>query len=155
MSDTIEILNSRLFPVNRATLFDAFANSQKLTLWWGPEGFTNHISTFDLKPGGIWLVTMTSDNGADFHNRWSFEEVVPSQMVRMTHHEPVHVFTLEMRFADDDGGARMSWCMQFDRTDENEAIQKFLHAANEQNFDRLGQLLEKDQSSTSNTGRTI
>jgi len=145
MTDTIEILNSRLFPVDRATLFDAFADPQKLALWWGPEGFSNTISAFDLRPGGDWLVTMTADNGTDFHNRWTFEEVTAGEMVRMTHHEPVHVFGLEMRFADDDRGARLSWRMLFDRTEDNEAMEKFLHAANEQNFDRLERLLEQGE----------
>jgi len=143
MTDTIEILNNRLFPVDRATLFDAFADPQKLALWWGPEGFRNTISAFDLKPGGAWLITMTADNGTDFQNRWTFEDVVAGELVKMTHHEPVHVFTLDMRIADDDQGARLSWCMRFDRTDENEAMEKFLHAANEQNFDRLERLLEQ------------
>ena len=143
MTDTIEIFNSRLFPVDRATLFDAFADPQKLALWWGPEGFVNTVSTFDLTPGGAWLITMTADNGTGFHNRWTFEDVVAGELVKMTHHEPVHVFTLEMRFADDDQGARLSWRMRFARTDENEAMEKFLHAANEQNFDRLERLLEQ------------
>ena len=143
MTETIEILNDRLFPVDRATLFDAFADPQKLALWWGPEGFSNSISAFDLKPGGQWLITMTADNGTDFHNRWIFDNVAAGEMVRMTHHEPVHVFTLEMRFADDDRGAHLSWRMVFDRTAENEAMEKFLHAANEQNFDRLERLLDQ------------
>lgn len=145
MTDKIEILNNRLFPVDRATLFVAFANPQKLALWWGPEGFTNTISVFDLKPGGSWLVTMTADNGTRYHNRWTFEEVVEGQTVRMTHHEPVHVFTLEMTFADKDRGTRLAWRMLFDRTDENEQMAKFLHAANEQNFDRLERLLERGE----------
>ncbi|AKH99475.1 hypothetical protein IMCC20628_00754 [Hoeflea sp. IMCC20628] len=146
MTETIEILNDRLFLVDPATLFDAFADPQKLAQWWGPEGFTNRISVFDLKPGGNWLVTMTADNGTEFHNHWTFEDVVTGEMVRMTHHEPVHVFKLEMRFADEDRSARLSWRMLFDRTDENEQMAKFLHAANEQNFDRLEQFLQKNES---------
>ena len=143
MSDSIEILNERLFPVDRATLFDAFADPAKLARWWGPEGFTNRISAFDLRPGGSWRVTMIADNGAEFHNLWTFEDVVASEAVTMTHHEPVHVFTLEMRFSDESRGARLCWRMLFDRTEENEQLEKFLHAANEQNFDRLERMLDQ------------
>lgn len=143
MSEILEILNDRLFPVDRATLFNTFADPEKLVQWWGPEGFSNTISAFDLKPGGLWLITMTADNGTEFHNRWTFEDVVEGRTVRMTHHEPVHVFTLEMHFAEEDGGARLSWRMLFDRTEESEQHEKFLHAANEQNFDRLERLLEQ------------
>ncbi|MCC0036602.1 MAG: SRPBCC domain-containing protein [Hoeflea sp.] len=145
MSGKLEILNDRLIPVDRATLFDAFADPAKLAAWWGPEGFSNTISAFDLKPGGHWLITMTADNSTEFHNRWTFEDVVEGQIVRMTHYEPVHIFTLEMRFADEDRGARLSWRMLFDRTAENEAMEKFLHAANEQNFDRLERLLKSNR----------
>ena len=145
MTKPIEIRNDRLFTVDRAMLYDAFADPQKLAAWWGPEGFTNHITAFDLKPGGHWLITMTADNGADFHNRWTFDDVVAGKKVRMTHHEPVHVFTLEMQFTDEDDGSRLSWCMLFERTDENEVLRKFLHAANEQNFDRLQRLLDQSE----------
>lgn len=142
MTDPIEIRNDRLFSVDRATLFGAFADPEQLAKWWGPEGFTNQITAFDLKPGGSWLVTMKADNGTDFHNRWTFEDVVIGETIRMTHHEPVHVFTLEMRFTDEDRGSRLSWRMLFDRTEENQAMEKFLHAANEQNLDRLERLLK-------------
>ena len=147
MAGKIEILNDRLFPVDRTVLFDAFADPRKLAQWWGPEGFSNTITAFDLKPGGQWRITMTADNGADFHNIWTFEDVVENRMVRMTHHEPVHVFTLEMRFAAESNAARLSWRMLFDRTDQNEQMEKFLHAANEQNFNRLERLLEQADSS--------
>jgi len=142
VTDKIEIRNERVFPVDRATLFDAFADPAKLIAWWGPEGFSNTISAFDLKPGGHWLITMTADNGTEFHNRWTFENVVEDQLIQMTHHEPVHVFTLEMTFTDEGQGAHLSWRMLFDRTAENEQLEKFLHAANEQNFDRLERLFQ-------------
>ncbi|WP_417408426.1 SRPBCC domain-containing protein [Hoeflea sp.] len=143
MSGSIEIRNERVFPVDRETLFAAFADPAKLAKWWGPEGFDNSISAFDLKPGGQWLITMTADTGAAYHNRWSFEEVIPGQTIRMTHHVPMHVFTLDMTFTDAGQCARLSWRMIFDRTDENQEMQPFLHAANEQNFDRLERLLQK------------
>jgi len=144
MTDKIEILNERLFLVDRATLFNAFADPEQLKHWWGPEGFTNEISMFDLSTGGCWLVTMRADNGAPFHNRWTFDAVVMGETIRMTHHEPVHVFTLEMYFTEENHGSRLSWRMFFDRTEENEAMEKFLQSANEQNFDRLERLLTKE-----------
>lgn len=141
MTDQIEIRNERVFPVGRAALYDAFADPDKLARWWGPEGFSNRITAFDLRPGGIWLITMTADNGTEFDNRWSFEEVVEGQRITARHHEPVHFFTLEMEFADAGSGARLSWRMLFDRSEETEMLEKFLHAANEQNFDRLARVL--------------
>lgn len=140
-ADIIEIRNGRSYPVSRKKLYAAFADPGQLAKWWGPHGFTNTISVFDLRPGGMWFVTMTASNGTDFENRWTFEEVIEGEMIRARHHEPVHVFTLEMRFSDEPGGSRLEWLMIFDRTEENEAIEKFLHAANEQNLERLETLL--------------
>ena len=53
----------------------------------------------------------------------------------------MHVFTLDMTFSDHPDGSRIEWLMIFDRTEENEEIEKFLHAANEQNLDRLGMVV--------------
>ena len=75
-TDTIEIRNARTYPVDRTTLFAAFADPSQLEKWWGPHGFTNRIGRFDMTPGGIWLITMTASNGTDFENLWSFEEVI-------------------------------------------------------------------------------
>lgn len=143
MTDKIEILNERTYPVDRHTLYKAFADPETLARWWGPNGFTNTITAFDLRPGGTWLVTMTASNGTEFHNRWSFEEVIPTERIRMHHHEPVHSFGLEMTFADGDGGSRLSWRMLFEPTDENRELERFLHAANDQNLDRLAAVLDQ------------
>lgn len=143
MTDKIEILNDRLFPVSRQALFEAFADPRKLELWWGPEGFSNRITAFDLRPGGTWLVTMIASNGDEFHNRWSFEDVISGERIKAFHHEPVHAFSLDMTFVEEADGTRLSWRMVFDRTEENLAIERFLHAANEQNLNRLQAVLEK------------
>nr|WP_272210369.1 SRPBCC domain-containing protein [Marinicella sp. W31]MDC2876243.1 SRPBCC domain-containing protein [Marinicella sp. W31] len=138
----IEIINKRTFAVDRQTLYGCFADPATLARWWGPHGFTNRITAFDLVPGGHWLITMTASNGTDFHNRWRFEDVVEQRFIRAVHHEPVHVFTLEMTFADDADGARLTWRMRFEKTEENEAIRHLLRAANEQYLDRLGAILK-------------
>ena len=145
-TDTIEIRNERTSPVDRKALFAAFADPASLEKWWGPHGFTNRISVFDLKPGGMWLITMTASNGTDFENHWTFEEVVEAKRIRARHHEPVHVFTLDMTFSDHPDGSSLEWMMVFDRTEENEEIEKFLHAANEQNLDRLAMVLTEGTS---------
>ncbi len=141
MADMIEIINERDFAVDRQTLYAAFADPAMLARWWGPHGFTNKITAFDLAPGGQWLITMTASNGTDFHNRWRFDEIIEGAFIRARHLEPVHVFTLEMRFEDVQNGARLSWRMLFDKTEETEAIWHLLKAANEQNFDRLNAVL--------------
>lgn len=141
MTDKLEIQNERTFAAPRAAVFDAFADPAKLATWWGPYGFTNRIDEFDFRVGGDWRVTMTSSDGTDFANRWTFQEIEPARRVVALHYEPMHVFTLEMTLEEDASGTRLTWRMLFEPTDENRDLQKFIRAANEQNFDRLEQVL--------------
>ena len=143
MSDKMEILSDRLFEVDPPTLFDAFADPEKLTQWWGPHGFTNRIDQFDFRPGGDWRITMTASNGTDFDNHSTFQEVVPTERIVFLHHLPMHVYTMEMRFVGESGGTRLHWRMLFEPTEENLQLKKFIAAANEQNFDRLQDLLQQ------------
>lgn len=53
-----EIYNSRIVHAPLNTLYNAFANPEHLAKWWGPEGFTNIIHEFDLRPEGKWKLTM-------------------------------------------------------------------------------------------------
>lgn len=140
-TEKLEIRNERLFAVDQGTLFDAFADPSKLALWWGPHGFTNRIDAFDFRSGGDWRITMTASNGTDFANRWTFQEIEAPRRILALHHEPMHVFTLEMSFEEDEEGTRLAWCMLFEPTDENRELEKFIRAANEQNLDRLEQML--------------
>ena len=141
MTEKMEILNDRLFEVDPPTLFDAFADPEKLTQWWGPHGFTNRIDQFDFRPGGDWRITMTASNGTDFDNHSTFQEVVPTERIVFLHHLPMHVYTMEMRFVGESRGTRLYWRMLFEPTEENQQLKKFIAAANEQNFDRLEALL--------------
>jgi uncharacterized protein YndB with AHSA1/START domain len=137
MTDKLEILNERLFPVDAPTLFDAFADPDKLKDWWGPHDFTNRIDEFDFREGGDWRITMTASNGTDFDNHSTFQEIVPERRITFLHHLPMHVYIMEMTFTPQDDGTRLNWRMLFDPTDENRDLEKFIRAANEQNFDRL------------------
>ncbi len=142
MTDKIEILNERVFAVDRQRLYDAFADPAMLERWWGPHGFENRITAFDFRPGGRWRIVMTASNGNDFDNHWTFLAIEDGRMVRARHHLPVHDFVLEMRFEDHAAGSRLFWKMEFEPTEEHQAIAHFLKAANDQNLERLADVLE-------------
>lgn len=137
MSDKMEILNERIFAVDRETLFRAFSDPALLAQWWGPHGFTNTIGTFDFQPGGTWKITMTASDGNDFHNVSTFLEITPPSRIVFKHHEPIHVYLMEIDFRQEGDGTRLNWRTLFDATDENLQLKRFITAANEQNFDRL------------------
>ena len=141
MTDKTEILNDRLFGVDPATLFDAFADPKKLAQWWGPDGFTNVIHEFDLRPGGRWVILMKSDEGAEFLNHSTFQEVARPERIVLLHHDPIHVFILEIDFRAEDGGTLLSCRMLMEPNEENIQFRQFIAYANEQNFDRLERVL--------------
>lgn len=143
MSDKLEILNTRVFAASQEDLFNAFADPQQLKHWWGPDGFTNSIPEFDLRPGGKWRIVMTASDGTDFDNHCTFEDVLAPKRISYVHHLPMHVFTMTMTFEQEAGGTRLTWRMLFDPTEENLQLEKFLAAANEQNFDRLDNHLQQ------------
>ncbi|MGL4490199.1 MAG: SRPBCC family protein [Rhizobiaceae bacterium] len=138
----MDITNSRVFNAPRETLFDAFADPENLAHWWGPDGFTNTIHTFDFRPGGTWHFTMHASNGADFVNTSTFTEISAPERIVFIHHLPVHVFTMTMTFAMEGADTRLTWHMHFEPSADNAALKDFIAAANEQNFDRLEAFLK-------------
>ena len=143
MSDN-EIISSRVFNVPPERLFGAFADPEQLAVWWGPEGFTNTIHEFDLRPGGRWHLTLHGPDGADYENDTTFTEVIPGEKVTFRHHAPVHCFVMEHTYSDEEGGTRLHWLMRFDDPAELEKIRDFIAKANEQNFDRLQSHLDQN-----------
>jgi uncharacterized protein YndB with AHSA1/START domain len=150
--DPVEILSSRVLAFARDDVFAAFANPALLAQWWGPDGFTNAIHEFDFRPGGAWLITMTASNGTDFLNRSTFGAIAAPERITFTHHEPVHVFDMEMQFeVVSDTASRVTWRMQMQPNEDNTTLAKFIALANEQNFDRLEAVLSRQQNHVANT----
>jgi len=89
---------------------------------------------------------MTASDGTDFDNLCTFEEVVVPERISYIHHLPIHVFTMTMLFEEEDGGTRLTWRMLFEPTEENLQLERFLAAANEQNFDRLEDHLQNQSA---------
>ena len=142
----IEVVNERVIGHAPDRVRDAFADPVKLVEWWGPHGFTNTIEAFDLRPGGAFRITMRNERDQDFPNEKTFHEVTPDRIV-VEHHQPVHHFLLTMTFDPEGSGTRLGWRMQFapsPHTDDlGGDLARFLHAANEQNFDRLEAFLSR------------
>lgn len=136
----IKVVTTRLFPVTRARLFEAFSDPEQLVLWWGPHGFTNTIEQFDLRPGGTWKLTMHGPKGADYPNESEFLEVVIPEKVIYLHQHPR--YQMEMLFAEEGTSSRLTWHMDFEGGHGSEKMREFLTKANEENFDRLQAHLE-------------
>ncbi|MFA6239947.1 MAG: SRPBCC domain-containing protein [Candidatus Hydrogenedentales bacterium] len=80
-----EIVLSRVFDAPRELVFDAWTDPQKVTQWWGPNGFTTTIHQMDVRPGGAWKLTMHGPDGTDYPNRSVYLEVVPPERIVYKH----------------------------------------------------------------------
>lgn len=130
------VISTRIFSASTTELWHAWADPVQMVRWWGPEGFTNTVHEFDLKPGGAWNLTMRASDGTEFHNKKVFTEVVPGERVAFRHLEPMHIFTMTISFAPRGGATKLTWKMEFE-TPASAELLKFITMANEQNFDRL------------------
>lgn len=147
-----EIVSTRVFGVPRAVVFRAFADPDRLVRWWGPKGFTNTFYEFDLRAGGVWRFVMRGPDGTEYPLTKEFIEVTPPERIVLRQVGGQHQFRMVMAFDEEGGetggtgGTRVTWRMRFDSPEEGERVRGFVAAANEENFDRLAELLAAEAS---------
>ncbi len=132
----------RTLPFSPQAIYNAFASSDLLAQWWGPEGFTNEFETFEFQVGGRWTFVMVGPDGARYPNQNIFTELEAASRVVIRHDcEPF--FTLSVRLAEIAEGTHVQWEQVFDDLQIAQAVQAIVQPANEQNLDRLMRVLTK------------
>jgi len=138
-----EINSSRIINVPVEKLYEAFSNPEILKLWWGPEGFSNTIHEFDLRPEGNWKLTMHGPEKGNYENSSVFKAVEPMKRIYWTRISQPH-FDMEVGFEPiDENRSQISFRMIFATEEECAKIKKFAGPKNEENFDRLEAVLAK------------
>ena len=138
----VEIVSTRVLGAPRDVVFEAFSDPDRLVQWWGPAGFTNTFSEFDLRPGGAWRFVMHGPDGTVYELAKDFVEVVRPERIVLQHLQPMHRFRMTMIFTEQSRGTELTWRMLFEATEDARALERFIGEANEQNFDRLERYLE-------------
>ena len=128
--------HSREIPATPESVFSAIQDPVRLARWWGPDGFTNTIHTFEFRQGGSWLFTMHGPDRVDYPNQSEFLEIVPDSVVRIKHVNLPH-FELSISLEANATGTLVSWVGVFENREFAEKMRQFLESANEQNLDRL------------------
>ena len=137
-----EVHTARTFPVAHQALFAAFADPAVLAAWWGPHGSVSVFETFDLRPGGAWRFVMRAADGAAYRMTNEFLEVVAPERVALRHLQAGHEFELHMHYdALGPAHTRLRWWMRFADDAEAARVRALVAEANEQNFDRLEEVL--------------
>lgn len=135
-----EIISSREYDFSRESMFRAWTTPELLARWWGPNGFTNTVHECDVRPGGLWTFTMHGPDGTDYPNRVAFVEIVPDERIVLDHLPP-HEFRITATFENLGGRTRLTFRQLFKLAAEFEQMKAICAEANEQNLDRLGELL--------------
>jgi uncharacterized protein YndB with AHSA1/START domain len=135
-----EVISSREFEATREQVYQAWTNPERLARWWGPKGFTNTFHEFDLRPGGMWRFVMHGPNGTDYPNRIVFVEIVPMERIVLDHLSAPE-FRVTATFEEADGRTKVTFRQLFKNTSEFEKAKSYCIEGNEQNFDRLSELL--------------
>jgi len=122
-------------------VWEVWTNPEHIVKWWGPNGFTNTISTMDMKPGGEWNLVMHGPDGTDYVNKSTFKEVIEFKKISYEHFNPHFIATID--FEAQGEKTLLNWHMLFDSEDILQAIVKAHNAAEglKQNVEKLNAYL--------------
>jgi uncharacterized protein YndB with AHSA1/START domain len=101
MSNTAELVITRVFKAPRELVFQCMTEPEHLTHFWGPVGVTTPIEniTVDLRPGGVFETIMVNDeNGEQYPSRGVYTEIDPPEKLAWT--EPDYGMTTTSTFVD-------------------------------------------------------
>ncbi|MDQ6423444.1 SRPBCC family protein [Paenibacillus sp. LHD-117] len=137
-----ELVAARVYDVPRELAFRAWTTPDWLAQWWGPEGFSNTFHEIAIEPGGHWKYTMHGPDGTDYPNHSTFVEVVPHERIVIDHLSG-HEFRITATFEELGGRTKVTFRQRFKHAEDFEQAKPYCEEANEQNMDRLGELLGK------------
>ena len=123
-----ELIFTRLLDAPRELVFQAWTDPAHLIHWYGPKGFTTTVHQMDVRPGGVWRLTMHGPDGRDYKNRLLFVEVKKPERLVYKHEpeegsEPV-TFETTVTFAEEQGKTRLTLRMLFPTHEERELVAK-------------------------------
>jgi uncharacterized protein YndB with AHSA1/START domain len=138
-------IRTKFYPASPAQLFAAMQDPNRIAKWWGPEGFTNTIHTYEFLDGGSWRLTMHGPDGTDYPTENRFLRIVQDQLFEMEHLNGHH-FVLTLELLPHGEGTEVKWRQTFDTAEHYNQLAEFVAAANEQNLGRLAAEITRSTS---------
>lgn len=121
-----EMFAVRILDAPRSLVFKAWTEPKLIAQWWGPHGFTNTVHEMDVRPGGIFRLTMHGPDGRDYPNKITFRVVIENERIEYDHHGDTdasdHHFKAIVLFEDLNGRTRVSMLMIFPTAEERNRI---------------------------------
>ena len=136
-----EIVITRILNAPRSLVYDAWTDPKHIVHWWGPKGFTSTIHEIDVKPGGVWRLTMHGPDGVDYPNKIVFKEVVKPERLVWSHgsDEDPDQFVSTVTFVAQGKKTEIHMRMVFRTKDQRDMVVEKYGAieGNRQTLDRL------------------
>ncbi|TDF92808.1 SRPBCC family protein [Paenibacillus piri] len=77
-----ELLITRVFDAPRESVFEAWTEAERLSQWWGPQGYELEVKKLELYPGGLFLGSQRSPEGHVMWGKFVYKEIVaPEKLV--------------------------------------------------------------------------
>lgn len=132
----------RLLDAPVELVWEAWTDPEHLKHWWGPDGFTNTISKFELKEKGAFNLTMHGPDGKDYRNESTFTHIEKHKRIEYDHTSGPK-FHAAITFEKKGKKTLMTWTMTFASVDQKEHVVKTFGAAEglKQNAARLATYL--------------
>lgn len=135
----------RLIPFRPEQIFGAFATPELLSKWWGPAGFANTFEVFEFQPNGRWVFVMHGPKGTNYPNESVFRDITANQRIVIEHvAKPWYQLTITLTETSNSGSSSetlLEWHQQFEDEDTARRLKPLCETANEQNLDRLTEVL--------------
>jgi uncharacterized protein YndB with AHSA1/START domain len=145
-----EIFISRVLNASPERVYEAFTTPEQVAEWWGPVGFKNTVHEMDVRPGGVWRLTMHGPDGRDYPNKIVFIDVVKNEKLVYRHSDDdgaEHItFHVTVDFENVSGKTRVSMRSVFESEDAlKRVVEEYgaLEGATE-NMNRLEEYLAKN-----------
>lgn len=142
-SPECEIVNSRVLNFSRDLVFRAWTEPYHLRNWWGPAGFTNTFTEFDLRPGGKWRFVMHGPDKGHYPNECVFVKIESPELIVMNHVSDPKFQVVALFEEAAHNKTMITFKMVFDTEKECQALRSFAPEKNEENFDRLEKELSR------------
>ena len=143
-----ELVITRILNAPRELVWEVWTNPAHIKNWWGPNGFTNTISTMEVIPGGTWELVMHGPDGTDYKNKSIYKEIVKPERI-IFEHVSAPKFVATITFASDGNKTLLTWRMLFETAEEFQRTVKTFKADEglKQNIEKLESYLQSQQMS--------
>jgi len=133
-----ELIITRTLNAPIDLVWEVWTKPEHIAQWWGPNGFTNTITTMDMKPGGEWTLVMHGPDGTDYKNRSIFKEIILHKKI-VYEHDSSPKFTATIQFEEDGDQTHLRWHMLFESREQFIQVVKTFKADEglKQNIEKL------------------